>query len=741
MKIRTKITATIFFLVLVTGLTILGVLWTQKSNLQNHFNREIETLAMKEAEKTAQDIYLMCQAMRESVQQTVGNSLKVAREVFDNTGSVNFPDESVTWKATNQFSKEKTNLQLPKMFVGNTWLGQNRGFSKVTPVVDHIGQLVGGTATIFQRMNPRGDMLRVATNVKKLDGSRAIGTYIPAINPDGQANKVIKTVLEGKTFYGRAFVVNAWYVTAYEPIWDQNHQEVVGILYFGEKQENIASLREGILNTKVGQSGQVYVIGASGKDKGRYLVTRSQEKSGRIALVEKDANQKTYINSIIEKALTLSSSNNTQIIPVAFDSYTIKDQENNQDRSKEVAITYYSPWEWIIVAELDKNDLALAKSTLAETFDTTIWEIIAIAGGIILLTIPVAFLFARGISNPLEKTVDMIESLEAGRLDKRLNMERKDEIGRLATTMDAFADNLQTEILAAFDKLADGDFTFEAKGLIREPLSRANANLNKIMAQIKITSEQIASGSTQISDSSQSLSQGATEQASSLEEITSSMTEMSSQTKQNAENATQANQLSAQARDAAEKGNEQMNEMMKAMDDINESGQNISKIIKVIDEIAFQTNLLALNAAVEAARAGQHGKGFAVVAEEVRNLAARSAQAARETADLIEGSVAKAENGVDIAQDTAKALSEIVIGITKTTDLVAEIAAASNEQSQGIGQINQGLSQIETVTQQNTANAEESAAASEELAGHADRLRQMVARFRLEMADGEATDS
>ena len=209
------------------------------------------------------------------------------------------------------------------------------------------------------------------------------------------------------------------------------------------------------------------------------------------------------------------------------------------------------------------------------------------------------------------------------------------------------------------------------------------------------------------------------------------MTEMSSQTKQNAENASQANQLSAQARDAAEKGNEQMKEMMTAMDEINASGQNISKIIKVIDEIAFQTNLLALNAAVEAARAGQHGKGFAVVAEEVRNLAARSAQAARETADLIEGSVHKAENGVGIAQRTAEALSEIVTGITKTTDLVAEIAAASNEQSQGIGQINQGLSQIENVTQQNTANAEESAAASEELASQAQHLRKLLTQFRL----------
>ncbi len=347
------------------------------------------------------------------------------------------------------------------------------------------------------------------------------------------------------------------------------------------------------------------------------------------------------------------------------------------------------------------------------------------------ILIPAFIVFARSIILALRKTVHMIEELNKGNLDVRLGFTQKDELGQMAQAMDAFADTMRDEILAAFNNLAAGDLTFEAKGVIREPLAKANAALNDVMGQIQVAGQEIASGSSQVSDSAQSLSQGATESASSLEEISSSMTEMGSQVKLTAENASQASQLSAQAKAAAESGNTQMQSMVSAMGEINASGQSISKIIKVIDEIAFQTNLLALNAAVEAARAGQHGKGFAVVAEEVRNLAARSAKAARETAELIEGSVKKAENGVQIADKTAESLAEIVSGVSKVTDLVAEIAAASNEQAQGISQVSLGLSQIDSVTQQNTAAAEESAAAAEELSSQAMQLRQMLARFTL----------
>ena len=378
----------------------------------------------------------------------------------------------------------------------------------------------------------------------------------------------------------------------------------------------------------------------------------------------------------------------------------------------------------------------------AQNAQKSAWIMLIVCAAVaLLLTIAVIAVIRSSILNPVNEIVDVYREIAKGNMQKQIGYESKDELGQMARLIkdaNTMQSGILGDIIDKFTKISQGDMRIQVDldypgdfVPLKNAIQVMVENMNNTLLNINAAADQVASGAKQVSDSSIALSQGATEQASSIEQLTASIEEISSQTKQNAENADQANGLAEAAKINAIQGNEQMKEMLKAMQEINDSSANISKIIKVIDEIAFQTNILALNAAVEAARAGQHGKGFAVVAEEVRNLAARSANAANETTDMIEGSIKKVEGGTRIANETADALTKIVDGVAKVANLVSDIAVASNEQASGIAQINQGVMQVSQVVQTNSATSQESAAASEELSSQAELLKEQVARFKL----------
>lgn len=373
--------------------------------------------------------------------------------------------------------------------------------------------------------------------------------------------------------------------------------------------------------------------------------------------------------------------------------------------------------------------------------------LIAIAGFVIVfMGLGLWFLLNKMIIKPVLNVGEFAAHLRRGNLTVRLPT-GNDEVGTMGEALNHVVEELNLQANAA-DGIANGDLAQEInvasdQDRLGHSLVKMVNSLNTVISDLYIAANQVAAGSRQMSNASVSLSEGATRQAASMQQITSSMAEINSQTKTSAENASQANQLSNAVCESARKGVTQIEEMMTAMRDINSSSKEMAKIIKKIDDIAFQTNLLALNAAVEAARAGKHGKGFAVVADEVRTLSIRTAKAVQETTEMIETSIRNVASGDAIAQKTNAAFVEINSGITKVTDLIGEIAAASNEQALSVAQISQGLVQIDDVTQQNTANAEETSSSAEELNTQATRVRSILSKFKIKDAtvNGHTVDA
>jgi methyl-accepting chemotaxis protein len=624
---------------------MLVAVWVQNAQMRDGAVAEASQLAYTDLNHIGQNLYALCKAQDAELQSSVDHALTVAKAELDKTGGIAFTDaEQVEWEAVDTAAGKTSKITLPKAMVGSTWLGQNTDPAVPTPIVDTVKTLMRSTATIFQRMNDAGDMLRVATSVITKDGRRATGTFITTVGADGKPNKVLETVLRGETYHGRALVVDQWYSTAYEPLFDAS-KKVIGMLYVGVPQSSLASVREAIMSVKLGQSGYVFVLNATGPARGQYVVSKDGKRDGENLWDAKDENGQLFVQEMCTKALALKEGE------IGEQRYPWK--KNPNDAQAEMKITrfvYYAPWDWLIGVGSYVSEFQHAQDIIDRSGTRTM-----------------IVLWTTGIASLLVGIVTW--SIVAHRLSSRI----------------------QT-----------------------------------VVAGVASTSDQVSSASGMVAQASQEMAEGASEQAASLEEISASLEEMASMTAQNAENAQQASLMIGETRGAADHGRSAMERMSEAIERIKKSSDQTAKILKTIDEIAFQTNLLALNAAVEAARAGEAGKGFAVVAEEVRNLAQRSADAARNTAELIEASQRDADHGVSVSGEVAEVLNRIVERVQKVSNLVEEVASANREQAKGVEQVSDAVQQMDRVTQGNAASAEETASASDQLSAQARHMNELV---------------
>ncbi|WP_426116011.1 methyl-accepting chemotaxis protein [Massilia sp. PWRC2] len=545
-------------------------------------------------------------------------------------------------------------------------------------VADRFTAQTGGVATVFVAKGD--DFIRVSTSLKKENGDRAIGTALDHAHP---AYPLLRA---GQPFSGPATLFGKQYMTRYEPVMGADGK-MIAVLFVGvDISADMAALKDKISSIKVGDTGYFFVLNAApGKAQGELLV--HPKSSGSNLLEEKSADGRFFVKEMLAQK--------TGQLTYAWRDVTAS---GGAPREKIVNFDFIKEWNWIVAGGTFRDEIT--READAQRLRYMAFCIAALALFAVLL-----YLMVRAsVTRPLAAATAAAARIAAGDLSARIDNSSRDEIGRLAEAMNGIC-----------------------------------ANLSEVVGKVREGAEHIATASSEISSGNMDLCERTEQQAANLAATAASMDQMTSTVRENADSASQANQMARNASDVAEKSGNMVARVVDTMASIEQSSKKIVDIIGVIDGIAFQTNILALNAAVEAARAGEQGRGFAVVASEVRNLAQRSAAAAREIKELIGASVDQVQIGSRLVQDAGATMGEVLASVGRVTTIMSAISAASTLQSEDIARINGSVNDMDQATQQNAALVEQATAAAQAMQDQAAELASAVRVFTLDGAPASAS--
>ena len=644
---------------------------------------ETRVLAQADFRHILDQVYILADTHFDAISEELDANLKMAGELVRLGGGVVETGGRFEWEATNQITKATQTVRLPALGLGATPFGQVADPAVPVALVDRMRALTGVTCTVFQRMNEAGDMLRVATNILKKDGNRAVGTFIPVEGEDGSRSPVLASVLGGETFRGRAFVVDSWYITAYEPIRDASGR-VTGMLYVGIDQNKVAGIRKGIQDIVIGKTGYVFVVDSAGN----YVVSPGGKSDGKSMIGATDSRGTAFVKEAIDLARTLEPGETTDY------EYWFTD-ERGVEKKKITKLAYFAPWDWMIGAGTFEEELMAATTRIQALEKKGVVYLMTLVGISMGMTLLCWWFMAGRIARPIGVMATRLQDIAEGEgdLTRRLDATAKDEIGDAAHWFNQFMDKLQVmvrdvtgtadavnESCLEFNKLHEETHeSVEDTSRRSETVATAGEELNANMNSVAASMEQ-ASGNVQMV-------------ATAAEEMNATINEIA----RNAE----------QARSTTDSAVSMAREVSRWMENLDAAARDIGQITQTITDISEQTNLLALNATIEAARAGEYGKGFAVVAGEIKDLASQTAEATGN----IRGNISRVQEAVE---ENVSRIEKVAGEVEAVSGLVTGIATAVEEQSIATREIAENATQAASgITDVNRQVGEASSAITE----------------------------
>lgn len=713
----------------------------QRNIVKKNIADEMDIAAKYETMEVAEMVYNLCKVTQVGLEKRLAGHLEGATAELERLGGCSFSNELVTWSSRNQTTAEKIEVTLPQMFLGETFLAPNSDFAVASPLVDVVTKFTHAYCTIFQRMNDRGDMLRVCTSVPDADNKRAIGTFIPFVLPDGTDNPALLKVLKGETYFGRALVMNQWHAAAYQPIWDSaQKKKVVGMLYVGFNLDEINhELRDAVTSISLGKTGYICVIGGTGASQGKYIISKNGERDGENIWNTTDAvTGKPFIQDFVKKAIAAPEG------AVVFEKYFWQNKGEPKPRLKCAGITYFKPWDWVIDATMYEDD---NYDIITKFISATVWIMSAgaIAGAVTLvLAIIIAFWIGAAIARPIGDVVAVAQLIAEGNLvEAHRHMALRLEKSR---------------ITLADDQGEKKAFKNETDKLI-EAVALMTKHLASLVGQVQRSSVQMVSTATQIAATSREQESTVAEFGASTTEIAAAVKEISATSQELSKTMQDIKDTAHGTEDLADKGHGglvNMENSMRQLSDattsisaklsaINEKAGAINNLVTTITKVADETNLLSLNASIEAEKAGEYGRGFAVVSREIRRLADQTAVSTLDIEQTVKEMQSSVSAGVmemdkfsgEVAQwvksvgDISNQLTQILGQIKVLTPRYESVNDGMRSQADGARQISEAMTQLTEGARNTSESLKHFHEATSQLKEAAHELQTEVSRFKV----------